>query len=106
MVNTTHHMTLRGRRPPLRAIFYEADGRTPVNLTGHTVLFSRYNSDGSAAFEKPATIVDALAGSVVYLWVAGDITARGVFPGRFICTDEQGQPYDVPNDGFINIVVS
>jgi len=91
--------------PPLRATLLEADGVTPVDLTGATVVLQVRNRRGTHLFDAPCDVIDAEAGRVEHEWVEGETDIVGPHRAEFEITATDGIG-TAPNYGFVTIHIS
>ena len=64
---------------------------TPVNLTGLTVKFKMFDSEGTevvAATEDNVSVTDAAAGECQYTFQAADVDTEGSYYAYFLTVDE------------------
>src|SRR3954467_11020974 len=93
-------MAQRATAPPLVAQLLGGDG-APVNLAGATVRVQTYPSIGAPALlDTPATVTDALHGTVQYNWSAGGTATAGEFLMQWWVTFAGGQLERFPTPGY------
>jgi hypothetical protein len=91
--------------PALPVTLY--DGEAPLLLTGATVAMRMQPlGGGPIKVDKPATVVDALAGSVEYQWEAEDTDEPGEYEVEFVVTYAGGNTQTFPNDGYIAVEIT
>lgn len=91
--------------PPMRATLLEADGVTPVDLAGATVVLQLRDRRGTHLFDADCTVLDAEAGRVEYEWVEGDTDTVGAHRAEFEITSSDGIA-TAPNYGFVTVHIS
>jgi hypothetical protein len=92
--------------PALEAVLSDDDG--PIDLSGASVQFvlSRVGCGGrEPVFKKPATLADAAAGKVRYLWENSDTADAGSFAGEFEVS-QGGKTQTFPSVGYIPIIIN
>jgi hypothetical protein len=79
-VNTGNYVV--GEKPaPLEYQYLDADG-VPINLTGYTAKFV-YREIFGAETVADATVTDAVAGKVTYVWDGSELTTSGDYRAYF-----------------------
>lgn len=92
--------------PPLRVTMTDST-LAPVDLTDCTVKFRMVNSDMEVVIaDKAATVVNAVAGIVEYVWAAGDTDVAGYFQGEFEVSGWSGKVGRFPNYTFEEIIIT
>ena len=91
--------------PSLEATLVDYLGQ-PVNLTDATVAFAMRSKDNpNLVVSGAATIVDALAGRVVYQWGVSNTNTAGSYFAEFIVTYPNGGKESFPNSDYIQVHV-
>ena len=92
-------------RKPLRVQLLDKDG-VPVSLVGASVLFRmRGAAEGAPPkVSATATIDDAAAGLVSYVWTAPNVDTAGQFKGEFAVTIA-AKTETVPAGGYLSITI-
>lgn len=91
--------------PELVATLMDATG-TVVDLTGIVgVRFILSVKGGANVLDKPASVVDAVAGIVKYTWEDPDTASAGNFNGEFEVEFGDGRCETFPNSKYIGIKV-
>lgn len=90
-------------RPALLATLMTAEG-TAVNLTGASLRFLM-KSD-SLKVDAPATVLDAEAGTIQYVWVAADTDTAGTFRAEVEVTYADLSIETFPNDSYWTINIT
>lgn len=85
--------------PPVEVTLKDDDG-VVVDLTGATVKFIVSKRGVAPIVDGAATLVDAAAGSVRYLWTAADTAISGVYMAEWQITWPGGGIQTVPSDGY------
>lgn len=93
---------------PLQIAIVDNIGRTPVDLTDASVIFTmlEINDDGTttALVDAAATIESPeTAGLITYNWEAGDTTVAGAHQAYFVVTYDSGIVETYPRKGFLEI---
>lgn len=91
--------------PKIRSTLKNSSG-APLRLTGATVNL-RMSSIGmtpAVSFERPATVIDEVAGIVEYAWQAGDTAVVGNYQSEWAITFPEGV-MTVPNFKFITVQI-
>jgi hypothetical protein len=90
--------------PILEATLLNADG-TPINLTGADVTFRmKFVATSVSKINSAATIVDAAAGKVSYVWTGSNTDTAGLFIADFLIAFSNGIDFEkVPNSDFIRV---
>jgi len=92
--------------PQIGAILKDGSGNV-IDLTAATVRFHmKLIGAATASLTSNATIVNADAGSVKYVWVTGDTSAPGSYQAEFQVTFTGGAIETFPNDGSIAIEIT
>lgn len=91
--------------PVLDATLVPATGQT-FTLVGASVRFQMWSKSGGTKIDAPATIVDAIAGTVRYTWLAGDTDTAEGFLGQFQVTFPSGSVETFPNGSSIVVRVT
>jgi hypothetical protein len=68
--------------PPLEYQFLDATGQ-PINLSGPFSAQFRYQEHWAAYGSGVATITDAAAGKVTYIWTGNELTTPGQYAAEF-----------------------
>lgn len=89
--------------PPLRATLEDADG--PVDLTAATAVVLKLKSDTLAVRSAPATVEDAVAGAIFYVWESVTTAVAGSYQGEFEVTWGDGQVETFPNDAYFTVEI-
>lgn len=90
--------------PPIEAVLSDAAG--PVDLTGAAVkLILKSAGAGSTVITGACTIVDAVAGSVRYTWLAADTASVNTLNGEFEVTWGDGNVTTFPNDAYFSVEI-
>ncbi len=79
-----------------------------VDITGATLTFSMRNArDPSVRPVNGAAgvLVTANQGKIAYRWASGETNTPGTYEGEFRITPSAGDPFKVPTDGYITIVI-
>ncbi len=103
-MDDTHHLKRGNTAPSLLWQIYPAD----IDLTGATVTFAMRFAESKAVkvARTPAVIVQATAPPIVrYDWKPGDVDEIGHFDADFRATYVGGANEDLPNLGFISVVI-
>lgn len=76
------------------------DNGTVRNLTGLTVKFRMYDSEGTLITDAAASVLSAAAGTVEYDFAALDVATEGTYYGWFVVLGGTGgtEPDHYPND--------
>jgi len=78
----------------------------PVDLTGAAVQFKMQSLGGGVLkVDSPAVILDAIAGSVTYQWIATDTDTVGQYRAEFEVTFLSGRVLSFPTNGFLAVQV-
>jgi len=94
------HDTLPGLGVTLKTY----DG-TPINLTDATVLLTLKSASSNAIlFDKPCQIIDAEAGTLIYLWGSTDTNTSGEYFAEFEITNASGK-LTVPTIEIFTVVI-
>jgi hypothetical protein len=88
--------------PSINATLQNSDG-SAFNLTGCTAAF-QLSQNGQVLFTKPATVINASAGTVQYSWQSGDTNQYGVCTGVFIVTLPGGATQTFPTVGVFYVI--
>jgi hypothetical protein len=84
--------------PVLEAELQPAPGQT-FTLAGATVMFRMWSKRAVAdKVNAPCTIIDAVARTVRYTWLAGDTDTAEGYLGQFVVTFPGGNVQHFPND--------
>lgn len=75
-------------------------------LTGATVRFHMFASNGVEKVDAAATIEDAVNGIVRYGWVAADVDTLGTFNAEFEVTFADGTITTYPNTKHLVILIT
>lgn len=93
------------RHPHIDATLLNPDG-TAVDLSGASVKFlMRSVLGGVLKVNASATVVDAAAGQVSYVWGATDTDTAGDYRAEFEVTFGDGTKLTVPNDSYLPVTV-
>lgn len=92
----------RDTQTALQATLISPSGQ-PANLTGASVRFIMVSSSGAVVVNRPAIILDALAGVVRHVWDAPETDVEGFYTGEFEVTGVDGRVQTYPNDGYLDI---
>jgi hypothetical protein len=108
---TTTNYKVNDRLPIYTATLVQGVDRTPIDLTGATVVFRLLHTQliaGVAHTVKPtngtAVVVSGPAGTVSMTWAAGDLDTADTFDVEWIVTID-GKQMTVPSAGHDTIVV-
>lgn len=83
-----------------------SSGGLGINLTTVTgVRFHMWTVLHVLKINQPAAVVNAAAGIVKYVWVAGDTDTAGRYQGEFEVTFVGGKKITVPSGGYIPITI-
>ena len=91
------------RLPYLNATLVDSDG-VAVNLTGASANFLMRNEAGTVVVNASASVVSAAAGTVRYIWAAGDTATVGEYNAEFEITSD-GLKRTFPSAGYLRIKV-
>ncbi len=83
--------------PVLRATLTQGDPPVPIDLTAATEVFAVFKKPDASVLRRAATILDAAAGRVEFVWQAGDTSPAGTWEVEFEI-DFTGKPQTVPSD--------
>ena len=83
-----------------------SDSTGAVDLTGASVQFIMRARDGTMKVNAAATIDDAAAGLVSYVWTLGDTDTPGVYPQEWEVTFPDGKIATFPNAGYNYVTVA
>ncbi len=103
-----HIRALGSRLTPLQVALVDDEGDA-VDLTGHTVTFYLYDTEGTAVVTAGScTITSASGGLVSYSWAADDVDTAGEYWGYFrVYVTGSATVYDVyPPDRLLRIVIT
>lgn len=102
-------------RTPVAATLKTPKGAL-VNLEGADVRFcmaptrrnylSQISTNGAALIDREATILDAAAGRIAFVFEDGETDHAGTFHGEFKVTYPDGRLERFPNSGYILIQIS
>tara|TARA_R100001440_G_scaffold21063_3_gene34812 strand:+ start:578 stop:901 length:324 start_codon:yes stop_codon:yes gene_type:complete len=92
--------------PEIGAVLKDGSGNA-IDLTAASVRFHMKRIGATtASVTSAATIVNADAGSVKYVWQTGDTSTPGSFQAEFQVTFVNGSIETFPNDGSIAIEIT
>tara|TARA_R100001510_G_scaffold57539_2_gene66039 strand:- start:999 stop:1322 length:324 start_codon:yes stop_codon:yes gene_type:complete len=92
--------------PQIAAILQDGDG-TAIDLTAATVKFHMKKvGAATATTDAAATVIDANAGSVKYVWTSNDTAIAGSYLAEFEVTYTDGGIETFPNDESIAILIT
>lgn len=83
------------------------DAGANQDLTGATLTFSMRDSRTQAVKVNAAvaTLVTPAAGLIKYAWAGTDTDTPATYEGTFRVTPAAGDPYRVPTDGYLVVIV-
>lgn len=91
--------------PAMLATLQDADG-VAVSLVGATVRFHMRKLGGTQTkVDAAATVVNALAGTVRYSWIAADTNTVGSYQAEFEVTYADASVETFPNDSYIPVEI-
>jgi hypothetical protein len=91
--------------PAMLATLQDADG-VAVSLVGATVRFHMRTLGGTQTkVDAAATVVNALAGTVRYSWIAADTNTVGSYQAEFEVTYADASVETFPNDSYIAVEI-
>ena len=75
----------QGATLPLREDILQQQDRTPLDLTGATIIYELTKADATTpTVYASGTVLDAAAGRVRYTWQSGDLDVEGTYRERWI----------------------
>lgn len=101
----TIYITEDDTSPAVSATLTDSAGNA-IDLTGASVDFVLAEPRGGGnVVDSPATITNASAGEVEYLWSSSDTADSGLFYGTFVVTFGDGSVETFPNTGYYDVII-